>query len=64
MFKSFAMEGGRHEIKAELLPREEARRIYDSIVRQLKDPALLEFAGLGAVKSSVFPVPARGDGAA
>jgi Ca-activated chloride channel family protein len=59
MFKSFAMEGGKHEIKAELLPRDEARKIYDSIVRQLKDPALLEFAGLGAVKSSVFPVPAR-----
>jgi Ca-activated chloride channel family protein len=59
MLKSFAMDGGRHEITAELLPRDEARRIYDSIVRQLKDPALLEFAGLGAVKSSVFPVPPR-----
>ena len=41
---------------AELLPRDEARRIYDQIVAQMKDPALLEFVGLNAVRSSVFPV--------
>jgi len=56
--KSFSMEGASHKIEAKLLPRKEARKIYDQIVSQLKDPALLEFAGLGAVKTSVFPVPA------
>jgi Ca-activated chloride channel family protein len=60
MLKSFSMEGGGHKITAELLPCDEARRIYDSIVARLRDPALLEFAGLAAVKSSVFPVPAHG----
>lgn len=57
ILKQFAMDGAGREITAELLPRDEARRIYDSIVNQLRDPALLEFAGLGAVRSSVFPVP-------
>jgi len=52
------MEGASGKLTAELLPREEARRIYDEIVSRLKDPAILEFAGLGAVKTGVFPVPA------
>ncbi|MDB4544417.1 VIT domain-containing protein [Akkermansiaceae bacterium] len=56
--KAFSMEGSSEKIEAKLLPRSEARRIYDQIVSTLKDPALLEFAGLGAVKTSVFPVPA------
>jgi Ca-activated chloride channel family protein len=55
--KSFAMEGPSGKIEAKLLPREEARRIYNEIVSRLKDPAILEFAGLGAVKTGVFPVP-------
>lgn len=54
--KSFAMEGTGNKVQAELLPRAEARRIYDEIVSRLKDPAILEFAGLGAVKTGVFPV--------
>lgn len=45
---------------AQLLPREEARRTYDEIVRRVKDPALLEFVGSQLIRSSVFPVPAGG----
>ncbi|MDB6006426.1 MAG: marine proteobacterial sortase target protein [Prosthecobacter sp.] len=60
VLKAFAFEGGNSEGTARLLPREEARRIYDSIVAQTRDPALLEFVGNAVVKSSVFPVPANG----
>ncbi len=60
VLKAFAFEGGNAEGTARLLPREEARRIYDSIVAQTRDPALLEFVGNAVVKSSVFPVPANG----
>lgn len=61
ILRSFAIEGpGGAELKAELLPREEARRIYDEIVRRMIDPGLLEFAGTGLVRSSVFPVPPNG----
>ncbi len=60
VLKMFAFEGGNSEGTARLLPRDEARRIYDSIVAQTRDPALLEFVGNAVVKSSVFPVPANG----
>jgi len=46
--------------KAELLDKDKARSIYEGIVRSQRDPAILEWAGLGCVRASVFPVPARG----
>jgi len=61
VLKSFAMEGASREFKARVLPKDEARRIYDRIVAQSKDPAILEFAGHGAVDSSVFPIPGRSE---
>ncbi|MBN1852189.1 MAG: VWA domain-containing protein [Pirellulales bacterium] len=45
------------EYDAQLLPAEEARRLYESIVRKNQDPALLEWIGTGMFKTSVFPVP-------
>ncbi|MFH0945459.1 MAG: VIT domain-containing protein [Planctomycetota bacterium] len=56
----FLFEGSAPEATAELLPREEARRIYDEIVAKVRDPALLEFAGYNLIRSSLFPVPAGG----
>ncbi len=46
-------------IEAKILEREEARQIYDDIVRQLRDPALLEYVGAGAIQANVFPIPPR-----
>lgn len=46
------------EYPAKLLPADEARRLYENIVRKNKDPALLEWMGTGLFKTSVFPVPA------
>lgn len=56
--RSMQYDGTGVEPTAKLLPRDEARSIYDSIVRRARDPALLEFAGFNLIKSSVFPVPA------
>lgn len=58
VLRSFTYEGGSKGIEARILPRDEARGLYDAIVAGSKDPALLEFANTGAVRSSVFPVPA------
>ena len=44
-------------VEAKLLDATEARRIYDDIVRNLRDPALLEYIGEGAIQASVFPIP-------
>lgn len=46
------------EMPGQLLAADEARRIYEEIVRRKKDPALLEWMGQGLFKTSVFPVPA------
>ncbi|MBN1264793.1 MAG: VWA domain-containing protein [Anaerolineales bacterium] len=43
-------------VEAKILDREEARQIYEEIVRQLRDPALLEYVDRGAVQASVFPI--------
>ncbi len=51
------------EFAARLLKADEARRIYEDIVRKKKDPALLEYAGFGLYRTKAFPLepgkPAR-----
>jgi Ca-activated chloride channel family protein len=58
--KGFDFQGAAPEPTARLLPKEEARKTYDAIVRKLKDPALLEFIGYNLIQSSVFPIEPRG----
>src|SRR5436190_20100147 len=60
VFKTFTFDGAAPGSTARLLPKDEARRLYDSIVARSKDPAMLEFVGTGALKSSVYPVAAGG----
>src|SRR6185295_13248968 len=60
VLRGFVFAGSASEPTAKLLPKGEAQAIYRSIVAKLKDPALLEFAGFNLVRSSVFPVAARG----
>lgn len=45
------------ELPGRLLPKAEARRIYEEIVRSKRDPALLEYMGQGLIRTSVFPIP-------
>jgi Ca-activated chloride channel family protein len=44
-------------VHGEILEADEARTIYDDVVRRMKDPALLEYVGRKALKASVFPIP-------
>ncbi len=46
-------------IESKILRKEEARAIYDRIVSQLRDPALLEYVGQDAIQANVFPIPAH-----
>lgn len=46
-------------IQSKILGADEARDIYEEIVRQLRDPALLEYIGQDAIQASVFPIQAR-----
>jgi Ca-activated chloride channel family protein len=47
---------GEKKMDGEVLPADKAREIYQSIVRSKRDPALLEYVGLGVYRTSVFPV--------
>ncbi len=48
-------------IEAKILGQDEARAIYNEIVRQLRDPALLEYVGSSAIQANVFPIPPRSE---
>ena len=45
------------ELPGRLMNKDEARRIYEEIVRTKRDPALLEYMGRGLYRTSVFPIP-------
>ena len=47
-------------VEGEILPADEARKIYEDIVRRRRDPALLEYVGRGAVQARIFPIPPGG----
>jgi len=49
------------ELTGKLLKKEDARRIYEEIVRRQRDPALLEYMGQGLFQTSVFPIPAQAE---
>ena len=44
-----------------VLPADQARRIYESIVRQSKDPGLIEFIGRRLLQMRVFPIEPGSD---
>jgi Ca-activated chloride channel family protein len=57
----FVMWDGDKRLVGEARSREEARRIYDDIVRSRRDPALLEYAGKNLFQASIFPIAPHSD---
>ncbi|MCI0650568.1 MAG: VIT and VWA domain-containing protein, partial [Planctomycetes bacterium] len=57
-----AVLGGK-DLAGEILDRGEAARIYESLVRNTLDPALLEHYGDGMFRARIFPIPASGEAA-
>jgi Ca-activated chloride channel homolog len=55
----FSMEIGGKMVDAELLRADKARQIYEDIVRRMRDPALLEYAGRDLFKARIFPIEPR-----
>jgi Ca-activated chloride channel family protein len=56
----FKMWVGGEPVEGEILLADEARRIYEDIVRRRRDPALLEYVGQDAVQVRIYPIPAGG----
>lgn len=59
VISNFAMEIDGKMTTAELLDAAKARKIYEDIVRSMRDPALLEYIGKGAFKVRIFPIEPR-----
>ncbi|TFG54253.1 MAG: VWA domain-containing protein [Gemmatimonadales bacterium] len=58
VFSDFSLWMGEQEITGEIMNAGEAQKIYEDIVRRLKDPALLSFEGHGLIRARVFPIQA------
>jgi Ca-activated chloride channel family protein len=57
----FVMWVDGQKLEGQLLERDEARRIYEDIVRRRQDPALLEYVGRDAFQASIYPIPPGGE---
>lgn len=55
----FSMDIEGRMVSAELLDAKKARKIYEDIVRQMRDPALLEYWGREAFQIRIFPIEPR-----
>ena len=56
----FAMVVNGKRVTAELVEKDKARRVYEDIVRRMRDPGLLEYLGSNLFRARVFPIPPRG----
>jgi len=57
----FSMWMNGRKVTGELLGAQQARKIYQDIVRRLKDPGLLEYMGRDMFRARVYPIPAHGE---
>jgi Ca-activated chloride channel family protein len=58
VIKDFSMDINGKKMQAELLDADKARKIYEDIVRKLRDPALLEYSEQALFKIRIFPIEA------
>jgi len=56
VFSSYSLWQGDQELRGEAMDAAQARAIYEAIVRQKRDPALIELAGQGLIRARVFPI--------
>jgi Ca-activated chloride channel family protein len=57
----FAMWVDGKRLEGRVLDKNEARRIYENIVRSQRDPALLEYVGRNAFQARIFPIPPQSE---
>lgn len=58
---SFSMFVDGERLEGKILEKDKARKIYEDIVRQLRDPAILEYVDRNMFQARVYPIPAMGE---
>jgi Ca-activated chloride channel family protein len=56
VFQGFSLFQGDAELRGEIMDAQQARAIYEEIVRRRADPALIELAGQGLLRAQIFPI--------
>ncbi len=59
-FSSFSLHIDGKPVEGKILEASVARQEYESIVRRMVDPGLLEYADSKTVRARIFPIPAHG----
>jgi len=57
----FAMWIGGEMVAADIVEKERAREIFETILREKRDPGLLEWTGGNIFKARIYPIPAHGE---
>lgn len=57
----FAMYMDGKRVSGEVLDKDKARKVYEDIVRKMKDPGLLEYVDRNMFKARVYPIPKHGE---
>ena len=57
VFTDFSLWMGETQVRGEMMNADQARGIYEEIVRRVRDPALLTLEGHGMIRARVFPIP-------
>jgi len=57
----FQMSFNGKMVQGKVLPAKEAAKIYEDIVRRIKDPGLIEFIGRRLLKMRIFPIEPNSD---
>ena len=57
----FGMWIGDNLVEADVVEKQRAREIYETIMSERRDPGLLEWSGGNIFKARVFPIPARSE---
>ena len=57
----FGMWIGDKLVEADIVEKQKAREIYETILRERRDPGLLEWSGGNIFKARVFPIPAQAE---
>ncbi len=56
VFTDFSLWMGETQVRGEMMNADQARGIYEEIVRRLRDPALLTLEGHGLIRARIFPI--------
>jgi Ca-activated chloride channel family protein len=55
-FEALELEIDGEMVSGETMPADQARRVYEDIVRRSRDPALVEYMGRGMLRTRIFPI--------